>query len=68
MDWLPIAVAGIGSVGGGYLGVRLAVVALQIEMKAVQEEIKSLRADRHKHANMIQDHEARLSFLERDRK
>lgn len=66
MDWIPIAVALVGSVGGGYLGVKIAVSVLQTEMAQVKEEIKSLRESRHQHANLIQDHEARLSFLERD--
>jgi hypothetical protein len=65
--WIAIAVSLIGSVGGAYLGVKLAVTKLQTEMTQVMKEIESLRSSRHQHANLIQDHEARLNFLERQR-
>ncbi len=43
----------------------LKVVEIAVVIRGTQEEISSLRADRHRHGNMIQDHEARLSFQER---
>lgn len=66
MDWIPIAVALVGSVGGSYLGVKISVTRLETQMSYVLNEIQSLRDAKHQHANMIQDHEARLSFLERE--
>lgn len=65
MDWIPIAVALVGSVGGGYLGVKIAVSVLQTEMLQVKEEIRSLRDSRHQHAGLIQEHEGRIASLER---
>ncbi len=66
MEWLPILAAIMGSIGGGFLGVKIAVTKLETQMTYVLTEIQSLRESRHEHANMIQDHEARLSFLERE--
>lgn len=65
MDWIPIAVALVGSVGGGYLGVKIAVSVLQTQMSQVLKEIESLRESRHEHAGLIQEHEGRIASLER---
>lgn len=66
VDWVPIAVAILGSVGGGFLGVKIAVIRLETQMTYVLDEIQALRDAKHYQANMIQNHEARLTFLEQE--
>lgn len=65
VDWTQIGLAVGGSVAGAYLGVKVTVTRLETQMAYALDEIKSLREDRHEHANLIQDHEARLHFLEK---
>lgn len=64
-EWATIAVSVLGSIGGAYYGVRMAITRLQTQMENVLQEIISLRESRHLHAGMIQEHEGRLSALER---
>ncbi len=47
---------------GGYVGVRVAVVQLQIRMEIVQEEVKTLRKRTHRHSTLITVIAARLGI------
>lgn len=63
--WLQFIATLVAAIGGGYLGVKITVAVLQTQMAQVMKEIESLRESRHQHAGMIQEHEARLTMLER---
>lgn len=65
MDWIPILVSLVGSVLGGYLGVKIAVAVLQSQMATIKEEVKSLREAKHAHAGMLTEHEMRITTLEK---
>lgn len=43
------------------------VVELAVIVRAMGEEVKGLREAKHDHGDMIQSHEARLHFLEKDK-
>lgn len=64
-QWISFFLTLGGAIGGGYLGVKVTVAVLEAKVAQMQLEITSLRADRHKHANLIQDHEARIDTIER---
>lgn len=66
-EWI-IALCALGGAIGGAVGawatLRVTVAVHGQRLAAIDLEITSLRHDRHEHAKMIQDHEARLGFLE----
>lgn len=65
MDWQQLALTLLGAGVGGFVGVKAAVTRLQTQMEYVLAEIKSLRDDRHKHAGFINEHEHRITSLEK---
>jgi hypothetical protein len=67
---LTIGIALVGSLGGAYLGVRVALTDLKGRVTYLEREVgissdEGLRGDRHRLANAIQDHETRIHALER---
>jgi uncharacterized protein (AIM24 family) len=71
--WISPVVALVGSVGGSYFGVTIAVVRLETQQIAMKEEIRILQeheqayaAPRSGYIQQIQDHERRIVVNEND--
>lgn len=47
------------------MGVKMAVTRLETQMSNALDEIKELRRVKHEHAGFINEHEMRLTELER---
>jgi uncharacterized protein YcfJ len=63
--WLQFLLTIIGALGGGYLGVKIALARLETQMAFVLIEIDGLREDTSDHAAEIADHRVRLEYLDR---
>ncbi len=59
-QWLQITLSVAGAVGGGYMGVKVALARLETQMSFVLQEIARLRENQHEHASAIADLKARV--------
>jgi hypothetical protein len=73
--WVSPVVALLGSVGGSYFGVTIAVVRLETQQVAMKEEIRILQeheaayaGPRSGYIQQLQDHERRISVNEAELK
>lgn len=64
-EWLLPIITIIGSIGGSYIGMKMALTRLETQMNNALDEIKELRRVKHEHAGFINEHEMRLTELER---
>jgi hypothetical protein len=63
---LSLVVGVIGGVIGAHIGVKVAIGKLEVRVSTIEIEVAKLRDEKHRHANVLTQHELRIENIERD--
>lgn len=62
-DWLPALITVVGAGLASYVGVKVALAELRVQMADVREWVKELRKRVHSHHNRLLIHDGELDQL-----